>query len=272
MPELAEVAWYAARWQPAVDCRVREVRCHPRARVFRGMSPEELHVLRGDHLRGLLTHGKQILARFDHGALGLHLGMSGEMACAPVGHTPGRHDHLVLRTEAGSLVFRDPRMFGRVRWVAGSALPAWWKALPPAILSDAFTSKLVEQGLAARGRRPLKAVLLDQDLFPGVGNWMADEILWRLGWHPARRSGELQTAEINVLRREARRVCRDALRVIGRSWGDPPASWLFPHRWRAGGCCPRDGRALERTQVAGRTTAWCAACQPPAGSSAGGGD
>jgi len=36
---------------------------------------------------------------------------------------------------------------------------------------------LMEQFLTRHGRAPIKAVLLLQSGFPGIGNWMADEIL-----------------------------------------------------------------------------------------------
>ena len=65
-------------------------------------------------------------------------------------------------------------------------------------------------------RAPLKAVLLQQERFPGIGNWMADEVLWRAGLHPARPAGSLQPKEIARLWRECRAVCRQALRVIDR--------------------------------------------------------
>jgi formamidopyrimidine-DNA glycosylase len=115
--------------------------------------------------------------------------------------------------------------------------------------------------LLRHGRQQLKAVLLMQDGFPGVGNWMADEILWRARLHPARRADKLASEETKKLFRELRFVCREALRTVGENFGDPPAHWLFHRRWRAGGDCPRDGRKLLRAEIGGRTTCWCGSCQ-----------
>ena len=39
---------------------------------------------------------------------------------------------------------------------------------------------------------PVKAVLLMQERFPGIGNWMADEVLWRAAIHPRRAAGTLK--------------------------------------------------------------------------------
>jgi formamidopyrimidine-DNA glycosylase len=48
---------------------------------------------------------------------------------------------------------------------------------------------------------------------------------------------------------------------VSEDYSDPPTSWLFPHRWKSGGLCPRDGTKLLRAMVGGRTTAWCPQCQ-----------
>jgi len=112
-------------------------------------------------------------------------------------------------------------------------------------------------------------VLLMQERFPGIGNWMADEILWRAAIHPRRLAGTLTPAEIRALWRESRRVCRLALETIAGRGNDVPSalnvrirdSWLFNHRWEDGGRCPRTGARLVREQVGGRTTCWSPARQ-----------
>ncbi len=152
-------------------------------------------------------------------------------------------------------------MFGVLRFDEMTPEPDWWRSMPPDILSDGFTKDAVGDFLKKRSGSPLKAVLLMQECFPGVGNWMADEILWRCRIHPARRAGILFKAETESVWRETRKLCRQAMRIIGTNWGDPPKTWLFPHRWRAGGKCPRDGKILQREEIGGRTTAWCSLCQ-----------
>jgi formamidopyrimidine-DNA glycosylase len=119
--------------------------------------------------------------------------------------------------------------------------------------------------LQRRARAPLKAVLLMQEYFPGIGNWMADEILWRLGLHPRTAAGALDEKTQRALWRETRAVCRVALKTIGVDWGDPPRDWLIHVRWEKSGRCPRHRTVLERATIGGRTTAWCARCQPTRG-------
>ncbi|HEX3729544.1 MAG TPA: DNA-formamidopyrimidine glycosylase family protein [Opitutaceae bacterium] len=273
MPELAEVEFFRRRWQQAPQGPVVRVHAHERARVLRGIPPAALRrELSGRPLRSSAAAAKQMLFRFGPRAwLGIHLGMSGELRVEPADYAPARHDHLVLFTARRALVYTDPRMFGKVLLHHGPAAPAWWTRIAPAVLSAAFTPAAVAAFLRRRGRAPLKAVLLMQERFPGVGNWMADEILWRAAIHPARPAGALRPAEVRALWRECRQVCRQALRVIaGRGGKLPPDlnvpipdTWLFPHRWEDGGRCPRTGVPLRREVIGGRMTCWSPGRQKP---------
>ncbi len=266
MPELAEVEHARRLWDVARGVPVIAVHATPgRARVLRGVSLDALRgALHGFALTGSEARGKQMAFRFGDGGerwLGLHLGMSGRLRVEPEGYEPARHDHLVLDTKAGALVFHDPRGFGRVRLHVGDDTPAWWSSLAPSVLGDAFTLDAVRDFFTRHRRAPVKAVLLMQARFPGVGNWMADEILWRAHVHPATPAGALGDEGAALLRRVVRRVARDAIKRIDDDWAYP-ATWLFSHRWEAGGHCPRCGAKLAREEVGGRTTCWCPRCQP----------
>jgi formamidopyrimidine-DNA glycosylase len=261
MPELAEVAYYARRWDAGLHKRILRVHVHPKVRIFRGGSaPALAKALTGTEYLKPLTHGKNMLFSFSGGVwLGGHLGMTGELLCEPPDHVPQKHDHLVLFTADCALVCRDPRQFGLWRMERGSEPPAWWRALPPEILAKAFTVAHVTEILRRHARAPLKTVLLDQARFPGIGNWMADEVLWQLRLHPATPSGQADPA---ALRRTLQSITRTSLRTIGRDWSDPPRTWLFAHRWKAGGHCPRCHTLLTRGDLRGRTACWCPKCQP----------
>jgi formamidopyrimidine-DNA glycosylase len=265
MPELAEVEharrfWHAA----ALGQRVREVVITaPRARVFRGTDVDALGALAGKALVGSAAKGKQMAFRFGRGGslwLGLHLGMSGRLGVEVANHEPAKHEHLLLRLASQTLVYSDPRHFGRVLFYEGEGEPPWWSKIAPSVLSDAFSEEAVATFLDRRRRAPLKAVLLMQERFPGIGNWMADEILWRARLHPSTTAGALDRQGARALWRTVRQVAQLAVETIDDSWGYP-ASWLFPHRWEAGGRCPRCRTALLRATVGGRTTCWCPRCQ-----------
>jgi formamidopyrimidine-DNA glycosylase len=272
MPELAEVEFYRKRWDHAArGARITGVLTHDRKKLLRELDVAAFRrALIGARYLGSEARAKQMMFRFSgHAWLGIHLGMSGELTVAPPDHAPGKHDHLVLVTRKHALVFNDPRMFGQVEFHVGRAAPPWWDRIAPAILSSSFTVAAVAAFLRRRRRAPIKAVLLMQERFPGVGNWMADEILWRAGIHPARLAGSLSATEVRTLWRECRRVCRQALdKIAGRGAALPPdlnvnipRHWLFRHRWRRGGRDPITGTPLKHATIGGRTTCWSPARQ-----------
>ena len=264
MPELAEVEYFRRRWDAGLGRKILGVALHAEKRIFRGNNLGALQrTLPGAKLLSSEARGKQMLFRFSKGAwLGVHLGMTGELRQESAAFARGRHDHLLLRQSRQSLVFSDPRLFGRVRFHHGTDAPEWWSRLPPALTSAAFTLERMQTFLQRRARSPLKGVLLRQDFFIGIGNWMADEILWRAQIHPRRPAGRLSEAEARKVWKTIRFVCKGALRIVAKDCSDPPPSWLFRHRWEKGGRCPDDGSELNRATIGGRTTAWCPKCQP----------
>ena len=263
MPELAEVEFYRKQWNAGLGQKVLAVRLHARKRVFRGSNPRAIvSRLTGSQLLRSSARGKRMLFEFSgDNWLGLHLGMSGHLRVEAGIFRPEKHDHLVLRQLKQTLVFRDPRLFGRVRFHHGKEEPDWWRAGTPEIVSAEFNRRFFDEFLRGHSRATIKAVLLMQSGFSGIGNWMADEILWRAKIAPARRVGELSAPERAALYRATRFVAREALRITGDDFSDPPKSWLMHQRWNTRGKCPRHGVVLRRENIGGRTTAWCPRCQ-----------
>jgi formamidopyrimidine-DNA glycosylase len=271
MPELAEVEYFRKRWDSGIGSSVTRVLLHPKAGIFKSTDTALLaRHLPGATLLSSEAAAKQMLFRFVAADttplwLGIHLGMTGELSLQPADHAPRKSDHLVLIQSEHALVFSDPRMFGRVQLHIGPEAPSWWTQIAPAVLSESFTVGAVGAFLRRRARTPVKPVLLMQERFPGIGNWMADEILWRAAIHPKRPAGSLTPEEITRLHREVRRVADRALKLIGAAEGpalvDPPKTWLFPHRWTDSGLCPKSGARLLREEIGGRTTCWSPARQ-----------
>ncbi|HEY3716810.1 MAG TPA: DNA-formamidopyrimidine glycosylase family protein [Jatrophihabitantaceae bacterium] len=190
--------------------------------------------------------------------LGIHLGMSGKIVIADPdgtetdggdywerGRAPG--DYRFTRfsltfADGGSLRLIDPRRLGRVR------LDPPVEKLGP----DAREITPAEfRTIITRGSAPVKARLLDQDAIAGIGNLLADEILWRARISPARPVGELTRPEVDRLARALRRTVDAAIRD-----GGVHTLSIVPFR-KAGATCPRDGAPMARGTVGGRTTWWC---------------
>jgi formamidopyrimidine-DNA glycosylase len=263
MPELAEVEYFRRQWDPGLGQKILGVELHARKRIFRGSDPRALvRQVAGSRFLRSFSWGKQMLFEFSGGSwLGLHLGMTGKLRIEPRGFRPEKHDHLVLRQAKRALVFRDARLFGRVRFHHGKSAPDWWRDGAPDIASAGFDRTFFDTFLRRHARAPVKPVLLLQRGFAGIGNWMADEILWRARIAPPRIVGSLSAAERGRLFRETRFVATESLRLIAPNFDDPPRDWLIHQKWKRNGICPRHRTPLEKAMIGGRTTAWCPKCQ-----------
>jgi len=263
VPELAEVEFFRRQWDCGLGQKILKVQLRARKRVFRGTNtPRLARQLLGQRLLRSTTRGKQMLFEFSGGNwLGIHLGMSGALRVEPKGFCSEKHDHLVLQQRCRALVFRDPRQFGRVRFHDAAGTPAWWESFGPEINSRKFNADFLAVFLGRHARAAIKRVLLLQSGFPGIGNWMADEILWRARIAPTLAAGHLSEQQRGALLRATRFVSRESLRFITEQGSDPPASWLIHQRWKQSGVCPRHRTKLLRETIGGRTTAWCPRCQ-----------
>ena len=263
MPELAEVAYACKTWRPGLGMEVSQAICHPKSRVFRDLDQDTLaRFLSGATLRSSQSHGKQMLFGFSTGWLGLHLGMTGSLTLEDAGYEPAKHDALVLKQSQQTLVFNDPRQFGKLTWDDCGEVPGWWANLPPLMTSPEFSIDLLGTALSKHKRQPIKALLLDQRYFPGMGNWMADEVLWRAGIHPAQLAGQIPPKGQKSLYGQAVFVAQGVMDTVGKRGGDPPDDWLFHARWKDGQTCPKSGITLVREKIGGRTTCWSPTLQP----------
>ena len=228
MPELAEVEYFRRRWDPAIGDKILRVKLHPQKRIFRETdTPALVRQLTGARFLRSVARGKQILLEFSgNNLLGMHLGMTGNMRIEKPDFRAGKHDHLVLEQAERSLVFRDSRQFGRVRFHHGSDAPPWWRASIPEIVERGFDQKFVDEFLRRHRKAPIKAVLLMQSGFPGIGNWMADEILWRARIQPSKTLRKANERKIARLCSKNRNLSHENLCA---RWGE-----IFPIRRNRG--------------------------------------
>ena len=263
MPELAEVEWFRNQWNAGLGDKIIEVRSHRGKYVFRGIDTRAIEKsLRGEKLLKSERRGKQMVFLFSgHHWLGVHLGMTGKTHVEKRQFRPSKYDHLVLYQQTRALVFTDPRQLGRVRFEQASKEPGWWKERLPEIDSPAFDQKVFDQFLDRHGKAPIKSVLLMQSGFPGIGNWMADEILWRAKVLPSKRTRKLSDHERRSIFRAAKFVVKKSLQTLGKDFSDPPKNWLIHQKWKRGGVCPKHRTPLRHATIGGRTTAWCPKCQ-----------
>src|SRR5204863_393146 len=86
--------------------------------------------------------------------------------------------------------------------------------------------------------------------FSGIGNWMADEILWRARILPSKRTGKLSESERAAIFQATKFVVRKSLQTLGKDFSDPPRNWLIHQKWKHDGTCPRHRTPLRHATIA----------------------
>ena len=286
MPELPEVeAARRAAHHVAAGRRISAAWVADDPIVYEGVAPARIRgALVGRRVKAVRRHGKHLWIELDRRPWPcLHFGMTGGIhvtRASPGGAArraavpavrlvsdgdvdrpdwPPRFTKLHLRfAGGGELALADGRRLGRIRLRRDppteppiSAL-GWdaWRAIP----TPARFHAMLRQRNA-----PIKAVLLDQSLFAGVGNWIADEALYQAALSPRRPAASLSAAEVARLRARLLAVVRRAVAVEADSERFP-RGWLFHRRWDARQ--PADApEHIVRETIGGRTSAWVPARQ-----------
>lgn len=229
--------------------------------VCRPHPPGEIRsALLGRQLTGTHRRGKSMWCETGDGGpvLGIHLGMSGKIVIATPDGTEldggdywdrGRAtgDHRYTRfalsfADGGGLLLVDPRRLGRVRLD------------PPVDLlgPDAASITRGQFRIAfSTSAAPVKARLLDQHAIAGVGNLLADQILWQSKTYPGRPVRDLTEPEVDRLQRATRSAVAAAI-----AGGGVHTLKIMTFR-TPGGVCPRDGVPMVHATIGGRTTYWC---------------
>jgi formamidopyrimidine-DNA glycosylase len=260
----------------AVGRRIAAVHVTEDAIVFEHVPPARLReALLGRRVRAVRRHGKHFWLELDRRPwLLVHFGMTGGLHTtrratvrlasghgrARPGEWPPRFTRLVLEFEdGGALAIADGRRLGRIRLRADPRREAPVATLGFDALRQVPPAARLRVLLDARSA-PIKAVLLDQAVAAGVGNWIADEVLYQAGIAPRRPAHSLSDAELRRLRTRLAAIVRTAVRL--RADSDRfPRTWLFHRRWsRRPGVTAR-GEAIRWATVGGRTTAWVPARQ-----------
>jgi formamidopyrimidine-DNA glycosylase len=259
MPELPDVEGFSRVLRSHGQGRRIERVDVADAGVLRGVGARRLRqALEGRELAAPERRGKWLIARTDQGpALLLHFGMTGQLVACPPDEPPHRYDRVRLDLSDGrELRYRDQRKLQGLR-LADSE-----EAVERALAGQGPDAATVDRSALCEilgGRRAkLKAVLMDQSALAGLGNLLADEILWAARLHPARPANSLSPAECRTLHTALRRVLTRSIRA-GRV--PAPSTWLTAHRDASSPHCPRCHTPLTHAPIAGRTTVWCPNCQ-----------
>ena len=226
----------------------------------------------GRTIQKLNRRGKWIQIFLDNDSLLiLHLGMTGQLTVHPLSDPIANHVHLRFLFDPGSeeLRFRDIRRFGSSLYF--SSEKKWYGSLKEPLGPEPFDlePKAWLESLQ-KSKRPLKTILLDQQVVAGVGNIYADESLFMAGLHPQQTGKRITPTEAERLREAIVQVLTKAINrrgstirnyVGGSGLEGEYQSQLLVYG-RTGEPCPKCEKPVERLRLGGRSSHFCGNCQP----------
>ncbi|VAH24554.1 unnamed protein product [Triticum turgidum subsp. durum] len=150
--------------------------------------------------------------------------------------------------------FTDKRRFAKIRLLDNpEAVPPISELGPDALCEPMQLDDFVQS--FGRKNAPIKALLLDQSFMSGIGNWMADEVLYQARIHPMQTSSKISKEKCKALHRCIKEVIEKSVEV-GADSNEFPENWIFHSREKKPGKAFVDGKKIDFVTVGGRTSAY----------------
>lgn len=228
----------------------------------------------------------------------IHLGMSGSLQQYPADSAIRKHDHLILNFSDASraqtqLHYHDPRRFGAVLWHDDYA-DKLLNHLGVEPLSETFTAEylynIIQRMDLAENKntdstksisrtnkrqrrpieRPIKTVIMEQQVVVGVGNIYAAESLHLAKIHPATPANVLTKDQLGLLVKHIKSVLTKSIKLGGSTLKDftvaSGQTGYFQQTLhvygRQGEACLHCGHTLDNLKLGGRASVFCPHCQP----------
>ena len=139
----------------------------------------------------------------------------------------------------------------------------------PTPIDDSFSfdyfSNLIDECICSE-KRSVKGLLTQDQLIPGLGNSIAQDILFKAKLHPRHSLGELDQLERKHLYEAIQKVVMQAIALGGRNdetnlFGEPGGYVRIMDKNAAGKPCPECGTIIEKMQYLGGACYYCPQCQ-----------
>ncbi|XP_019091913.1 PREDICTED: formamidopyrimidine-DNA glycosylase-like isoform X2 [Camelina sativa] len=282
MPELPEVE--AARRAIEENClgkKIKRVIIADDTKVIDGISPSDFqNSILGKTIVSARRKGKNLWLELDSPPFpSFQFGMAGAIYIKGVAVTkykrsavkdseewPSKYSKFFVELDDGlELSFTDKRRFAKVRLLANPTSVRPISELGPDALLEPMTVEEFAESFAKK-KITIKPLLLDQGFISGIGNWIADEVLYQARIHPLQTASSLSKEQCEALHTSIKEVIQHAVQVSADS-KEFPVEWLFHFRW---GKKPGkvNGKKIDFITAGGRTTAYVPELQKLSGKDA----
>ncbi|CAA7028569.1 unnamed protein product [Microthlaspi erraticum] len=284
MPELPEVeAGRRAIEENCLGKKIMRVIIADDSKVIDGISPSNFQTsVLGKTIVSARRKGKNLWLELDSPPFpSFQFGMAGAIYIKGVAVTkykrsavtdseewPSKYSKFFVELEDGlELSFTDKRRFAKVRLLENPASMRPISVIGPDALLEPMTLDEFEKSLAKK-KMTIKPLLLDQGFISGIGNWIADEVLYQARIHPLQTASSLSKEQCEALHTSIKEVIEKAVEVDADTT-QFPSNWVFHAREGKPGKAFVDGKKIDFITAGGRTTAYVPELQKLTGKDAG---
>jgi formamidopyrimidine-DNA glycosylase len=244
----------------------------PHKFVWYNRTPEQFAQLTAGKIIGKAhARGKWLFVALEPGYVLLFGECGGKVLYHPAGSKLPEKYHLWLTFADDASLTAMTQMWGAMElYEAGQELDRQYvKGMRPTPLDPDFTfdyfSGLIDELLAGE-KRSAKALLTQEQLIPGVGNAIAQDILLRAGLHPRHPLSDLSSVQRRQLHDAVLETLREAIAKGGRNdefdlFGRPGGYVRLMDSRTVGQPCTTCGTTIEKIQYLGGACYFCPRCQ-----------
>tara|TARA_E500000331_G_scaffold340049_1_gene370962 strand:- start:68 stop:865 length:798 start_codon:yes stop_codon:yes gene_type:complete len=256
MPELPEVDSY----RTGLDKMIKGWKLEGGNSIWPKACIDDFKKVKNQKITGFDRRGKYLIINLTKNCIIIHLRMTGRI---DVGSETPKYTTVEFYFEnKQKMCLVDYRKFGRV-WIVDDP-KSIVKHLGIEPLSSAFTLKKFNQILAKRSGT-IKPLLLNQTFIAGIGNYLADEILFRSSLHPLRKADTLSKEEMKNLHESIKYIIKKSIDYGGTTFltfrgpeGKKGEFWKKLQVFRkTGEPCPHCKSPITRIVVGQRGTHIC---------------
>jgi formamidopyrimidine-DNA glycosylase len=215
VPELPEVETIKSQLAPHLPFKVLSQSSTPELK--KNILHTELD-LKNKTITEIKRKGKMLDFIFDDGShLLSHLGMTGTWLIGENINT-SKHTHLTLKSNSLILAYDDPRRFGHLYYYSADEAQEKLSQLGMDLADNNLTLEHLSKAIKRYPHRALKVTLLDQKLFAGTGNYIANEICARAHIRPTRKCKNIKKVEFLLILRAIQNVIGPAIKSGGTTF------------------------------------------------------
>ena len=272
LPEIVVLAGQINRTLQGKVIRSGQLGNSPHKFVWYNRGPEEFEKLtRGKRVGKAFAKGRWLFIPLEPSYLLLFGEFGGKLLYHPEGSPVPNKYHLYLQFEDGSFLTAMTQMWGAMElYERGQEVEREYiKGMRPTPIEAGFTfeyfSSLLDEPKGGSSRSA-KALLTQEQLIPGLGNAIAQDILFRARIHPRHSIGELNLDHRQALYRAIVDTVHEVIEKGGRNdevdlYGRPGGYVRLMDSKAVDRPCPECGGDIEKIQYLGGSCYLCPNCQ-----------